>query len=97
MALPASAPAPRPSWLLPDPLPLALRGEVPVLAGRPLRLLTRAERIETGWHDGALLRRDYHVALGEDGRLWWIFRERQGSLEQADGAAPRWFLHGLFG
>ena len=23
------------------------------------------------------------VALGEDGRLWWIFRERQGSLDTA--------------
>jgi len=105
----AAAAPPRPAWLLEAPRPLTPPGppgppgaagasdNTPALDGRPLRLLTRPERIETGWHDGALLRRDYHVALGEDGRLWWIFRERQGSLEQADGAAPRWFLHGLFG
>lgn len=104
-SLPSSAAAvpPRPAWLLETPHPLmpprgaGAANAAPALDGRPLRLLTRPERIETGWHDGALLRRDYHVALGEDGRLWWIFRERQGSLEQADGAAPRWFLHGLFG
>lgn len=89
-ALPAAAPAPRPSWLLPDPLPLALRGEVPVLAGRPLRLLTRAERIETGWHDNLLLRRDYHVAIDDEGRLWWLFRDFSRQPDEgrtaADGA-----------
>ena len=40
-----------------------------------------------GWHDGALVRRDYHVALADDGRLCWIYRE----------PGARWFLHGLFG
>lgn len=81
-------PAPaRPTWLLPEPEPLAEQHDRPLHQGRPLRLLTRAERIETGWHDGALVRRDYHVALADDGRLCWIYRE----------PGARWFLHGLFG
>ncbi len=84
----ATAPAPpRPTWLLPQPEPLAEQHDRPLHQGRPLRLLTRAERIETGWHDGALVRRDYHVALAADGRLCWIYRE----------PGARWFLHGLFG
>jgi protein ImuB len=78
---------PRPTWLLPEPEPLAEQQDRPLHQGRPLRLLTRAERIETGWHDGALVRRDYHVALADDGRLCWIYRE----------PGARWFLHGLFG
>lgn len=85
-AAPDAAP-PRPTWLLPEPEPLAEQHDRPLHQGRPLRLLTRAERIETGWHDGALVRRDYHVALADDGRLCWIYRE----------PGARWFLHGLFG
>ncbi|MDP4300101.1 Y-family DNA polymerase [Leptothrix discophora] len=77
---------PRPTWLLPEPELLAEQHDRPLHQGRPLRLLTRAERIETGWHDGALVRRDYHVALAADGRLCWIYRE----------PGARWYLHGLF-
>jgi len=81
-------PAPRPLWLLPQPLRLnELRGQ-PV-HGSPLTLLSRPERIEAGWFDGDLVCRDYHVAEGSDHRLRWIYRERQGD-EMA------WFLHGLF-
>lgn len=96
---------PRPTWLLatPQPLPLSQNGEQPLHLGRPLRLLTRAERIETGWHDGALVRRDYHVALADDGTLCWVYRDRSPAATAAatatgdEPAAPRWFLHGLFG
>jgi protein ImuB len=93
---------PRPTWLLatPQPLPLSRNGELPLHLGRPLRLLTRAERIETGWHDSALVRRDYHVALADDGTLCWVYRDRSPAVTAADAgelAAPRWFLHGLFG
>ena len=49
-----------------------------------------AERIEAGWFDGAPACRDYHVALGADHRLRWVFHERRG--EQSCG----WFLHGFF-
>ncbi len=84
--------APRPSWLLPTPLPLHEQRGRPVHGGDPLQLLTRAERIEAGWFDGAPVARDYHVARGADERLRWVFCERRGASQ----AAPRWFLHGLF-
>ncbi len=83
---------PRPVWLLPAPLPLACDTamEQPLHDG-PLRLRSRAERIEAGWHDGALVRRDYHVAEGIDHRLRWIYREHR------PGSGGGWFLHGWFG
>lgn len=94
---PVAAPAPqvtassRPIWLLDPPQPLACDAHGRPLHGGPLRLCSRAERIEAGWFDGALVCRDYQVAEGSDHRLRWIYRERA-----ADGAA-RWFLHGWFG
>ena len=81
---------PRPVWLLPQPLRLPEHGGLPV-HGTPLALLSRAERIEAGWFDGELVCRDYHVAVGQDQRLRWIFRARcAASGEMA------WYLHGLF-
>lgn len=99
---PADATAPRPTWLLDPPWPLSMPAAATDVLhlhrpGRPactLVLLTRAERIESGWHDGALQRRDYHVALADDGRLCWVGRD----LDRVpDDPAPRWFVHGLFG
>jgi protein ImuB len=84
--------ASRPTWLLPTPLPLHEHRGRPVHGGDALQLLTRAERIEAGWFDGAPVARDYHVARGADERLRWVFCERRGAGE----APPRWFLHGLF-
>jgi protein ImuB len=81
--------APRPTWLLPEPLRLQEQAGRP-LHGGPLTLRSRAERIEAGWFDGELVCRDYHVAEGRDHRLRWVFRERRGAVAQ-------WFLHGLFG
>ena len=78
----------RPLWLLPQPLRLNEREGRP-LHGSPLALLSRGERIESGWFDGDLICRDYHVAEGEDHRLRWIYSERHG-----DEIA--WYLHGLF-
>jgi protein ImuB len=93
-ALPApSLAAPlRPTWLLEPPEPLASDAYGRPLHGGPLQLCSRAERIEAGWFDGGLARRDYHVALGSDQRLRWIYRERR-----AGAAAGGWFLHGWFG
>ena len=82
-------PWPRPTWLLPEPLPLAEHEGRP-LHGGPLQLHGGPERIEAGWFDGAPVCRDYHVASGPDHRLRWVFRELRGTQ-------TGWFLHGLFG
>jgi protein ImuB len=88
----SSPTAARPTWLLPEPLRLQEDREFgrPLHQGVPLVLASRAERIEAGWFDGALISRDYHVAQAKDQRWLWVFRERRG--EQA-----HWFLHGIFG
>jgi protein ImuB len=83
--------ASRPIWLLDSPQPLACDAHGRPQHDGPLRLCSRAERIEAGWFDGALVCRDYQVAEGADHRLRWIYRERTH-----DGDA-RWFLHGWFG
>jgi protein ImuB len=80
----------RPLWLLPRPQALAERAGTPHWHG-PLKLLSRAERLESGWwdegeHDAAGdVRRDYFVARNPQGQWAWIFRDAEG-----------WFLHGLF-
>jgi protein ImuB len=87
--LPAAA---RPAWLLPEPLRLqedATFGR-PLHEGAPLVLASRAERIEAGWFDGALISRDYHVAQARDHRWLWVFRERRGDT-------AHWYLQGVFG
>ncbi|WP_375803775.1 DNA polymerase Y family protein [Azonexus sp.] len=88
---PAAALAkPRPLWLLPTPQPLAERADGPHWHG-PLHLVTRGERLESGWWDGGEenaagdIRRDYFVARNQRGQWAWIFRDARG-----------WFLHGLF-
>ncbi|MCE1238475.1 MAG: DNA polymerase Y family protein [Azonexaceae bacterium] len=81
---------PRPLWLLPAPQPLAEHVDGPHWHG-PLQLVTRSERLESGWWDSGEpsavgdLRRDYFVARTGEGQWAWIFRDAQG-----------WFLHGLF-
>jgi protein ImuB len=82
----------RPAWLLPEPLRLQEDREFgrPLHQGVPLLLASRAERIEAGWFDGALISRDYHVAQAKDHRWLWVFRERRGD-------AAHWYLHGVFG
>jgi protein ImuB len=78
----------RPLWLLPKPRPLNERDGLPRRRG-PLRLLGEAERIETGWWDGAEVARDYYTAVDIRGARLWVFRERE--------PPHRWFLHGVFG
>ena len=78
----------RPCWLLVRPRRLVQRPAGPELPGRgPLRLLSAPERIETGWWDGADVRRDYYLGEDRAGRRYWVYR----ALD--DGA---WYLHGLF-
>ncbi|HEX7380692.1 MAG TPA: DNA polymerase Y family protein [Nevskiaceae bacterium] len=63
VAAPAS-PAPRPTWLLPQPVPLSRP---------PARILAGPERLETGWWDGGDVRRDYYVVELPDGQRAWVY------------------------
>ena len=63
-ATPAHLP-PRPTWLLPRPIPLRGFGH---------EVMDEAERIETGWWDGSDVRRDYVKVLTRDGQRAWAFR-----------------------
>ena len=83
----------RPAWLLPEPLPLAERGALPLLEGRPLQLVSGPERIEAGWWDGVPAVRDYFIAQAEDGSLVWLYRSRLPAAVDDAG----WFLQGRFG
>lgn len=78
---------PRPLWLLAEPEPLRAPADTPVLDG-VLRLVSSAERIESGWWDGADVARDYFIACNTAGEHFWVFRERR--------APGRWYLHGVF-
>ena len=61
----AAAPAaPRPTWLLPRPIPLRTA---------PARILAGPERLETGWWDGEDIRRDYYVVETTQGQRAWVF------------------------
>ncbi|GAA5183443.1 DNA polymerase Y family protein [Niveibacterium umoris] len=79
----------RPLWLLREARPLPEQGGRPHHDG-PLQLLTRPERIESGWWDAGEglgdVRRDYHVALSARGEWLWIYRDAAG-----------WWLQGVFG
>ncbi|BBA36884.1 uncharacterized protein sS8_4961 [Methylocaldum marinum] len=69
----------RPLWLLPKPRPCD---------PTRYRLLPERERIESGWWDGAPIRRDYRVAVSPEGVRAWMYRELDGN--------GGWYLHGLF-
>jgi protein ImuB len=77
---PAGMPGSRPLWLLAEPK--ALRGSA------RLTLLTGPERIESGWWDGADVRRDYYVARDTDATLCWVFHPLDKPGE--------WYVHGYF-
>lgn len=107
---PAVSTAPRPLWLLPAPQPLSEYADGPHWHG-PLQLLTRGERIESGWWDDGEMRGDQHAVLGGDAsttqlnelpavgdirRDYFIARNRQGQQAWIFRDATGWFLHGLF-
>lgn len=78
---------PRPFWLLSTPQQLAIhkgrlyhQGSIVILNG--------PERIETRWWSGTDIRRDYYVAMEENGSRLWIYREKTGERH--------WYLHGIF-
>lgn len=72
-------PNPRPTWLLSRPIPL--RDAVPHILAGP-------ERLETGWWDGATVRRDYYVIRTSQGQHAWAFC--------APGEQGGWMLQGWF-
>ncbi len=66
-AVPAATPLqrpPRPTWLLPHPVPLR---------DTRLRILSGPERLESGWWDGEDARRDYYVVETAQGQRGWAF------------------------
>jgi protein ImuB len=93
-----------PPWLLPQPLRLEVLRNRPHYHG-PLRLLTRAHRIEAAWWDRqgpGMALRDYFIARSEEVGLLWIYCERPASLAgqaQPHAQVPaqaRWYLQGLY-
>jgi protein ImuB len=83
-----------PTWVLPRPVPLEMKGDVPHYGG-PLRRLTRLARVETAWwEEGGPACRDYFIARSGEAGLVWIYRERP-SGERLSGS-PRWYLQGLY-
>lgn len=87
---------PQPTWVLREPLKLAVRNHRPVYQGE-LQLLAGPQRIESGWWDrdeeagrGRMVVRDYWLAESRHAGNLWVFQARLG-----DGVA--WYLHGIFG
>ncbi len=89
---------PQPTFVLPEPLRLATRGDRPLYQG-VLHLLAGPHRVEGGWWDRTVeaglqttrnVARDYWVALSEHAGVLWIFQTRLADDETA------WFLHGTF-
>ncbi|MGY2094705.1 Y-family DNA polymerase [Pseudomonas simiae] len=62
----------RPGWLLNEPTLLGEQG---------VQILMGPERIESGWWDGADIRRDYYLILTRAGQQGWAFR----TVGQGDG------------
>ena len=77
---------PRPVWLLSEPAPLGQ-----VLEAEPWVLRDGPERIESGWWDGADVRRDYFVAENPRGETVWIYRDHRYGVDDGE-----WFLQGVF-
>jgi protein ImuB len=92
-----------PTWLLAEPLRLAVVEKHPHYQG-PLTLLAGPQRLEAGWWGGGeLALRDYFVARGSLAVLLWIYRRRlpKSACNRPDeldrrGILPEWYLHGFF-
>ncbi len=89
---------PQPTFVLPEPLRLAMRDDKPLYQGT-LQLLTGPHRVEGGWWHRAkeagqdttrTVVRDYWVAQSPLGGVLWIFQERLA------GERAAWYLHGTF-
>jgi protein ImuB len=94
-----SSQLPQPSFALPEPLKLAVRGDRPIYQG-PLVLLSGPHRVEGGWwhrlpnrngeETAQTVVRDYWVALSRHAGVLWIFQTRLHNEQSS------WFLQGIF-
>jgi protein ImuB len=89
---------PQPTWVLPEPLRLAVKQHRPMYQGT-LQLLAGPHRVEGGWWHrledaggevAMQVARDYWVALSEHAGVLWVFQVRLADGDEA------WFLHGMF-
>jgi protein ImuB len=89
---------PQPTFVLPQPLTLAIRDNRPIYQG-PLHLLSGPHRVESGWWHRVVVdraqttnfvTRDYWVALSEHAGVLWVYQERLADDRTA------WYLHGSF-
>ncbi|MFP5405352.1 MAG: Y-family DNA polymerase [Gammaproteobacteria bacterium] len=90
---------PQPTWILPEPLRLAVKGHRPMYQG-VLQMLTGPHRVESGWWHRTVdeqgvqrawnIQRDYWVAASEHAGVLWVYQERLAGDETA------WYLHGVF-
>lgn len=87
---------PQPTWVLREPIRLALRNDRPFYQGE-LQLLAGPQCVEGGWWDrdeeagrGRNVVRDYWLAESEHAGLLWIFKAK---LDDGIG----WYMHGVFG
>jgi protein ImuB len=97
--LPQQVDIPQPSWVLPQPMRLAVASDRPLYQG-PLQLVVGPHRVEGGWWhrlddvDGQQaiqnVQRDYWVALSAHAGILWIFQERLAHDH------IHWYLHGIF-
>ncbi|SFB70850.1 protein ImuB [Microbulbifer thermotolerans] len=78
--------APRPVWLLPRPDKLQMRGHKLFYRGE-IKLLQGPERIDGYWWQHNRHSRDYYIAQGEDGGLYWVYQ---------DLGSEDWYLHGIY-
>ena len=97
--LPQARGLPQPTFILEQPLKLAVKGQLPFYQGR-LQLLSGPHRVEGGWwhrvrqadtHVAQTIYRDYWVALSEHAGVLWVFQTRL-----ADEASASWYLQGTF-
>lgn len=93
---------PQPTFILAQPLRLAMQGPHPMYQGA-LQLLSGPHRVEGGWWDrmeegGSQctrnVSRDYWIAVSEHAGVLWIFQTRLAESESA--AQTAWYLHGTF-
>lgn len=93
--------SPRPTLLLPQPIPIEVMAPIPDYPPMHFRYknvlhkIIKAdgpERIEQEWWLQEGLHRDYYYVEDEHGRRYWLFR-----LGHYDAVkAPSWFIHGFF-
>ena len=77
-------PAQRPTWLFRQPARIGGAS-----LGRRFKLVSDAERLESGWWEDQDQRREYYQGIAPSGRRCWLYRDLQATGGQ-------WYLHGLF-